>query len=556
MKTRSGVTYTVGDTRGTKQKTFEVSSKSKRIRKNKEVLSIKSLKETSVNINVRRERGNELMNAIEVRRLAVNDEADRAPLPNETDDDDNDNNEERPPNRRKMSDHLNKIEKLKLDRNVAENWRRFKRNFDIYMTAGELNTKADAIKINTFLNAIGEEAVEVFDTFTLTEEQSNSYNEVIKAFEDFCKPKKNPIYERYLFYKRKQKDGEPFDAFLMDIKRLARTCAFTDRENEMLRDQIVMGIYDNKVQRRLLETSDLTYEQAVEKGRQGESTKEQSNTMSKSSEVNEIRSNDKGNRYTNHVADSHRNNKQHSNNNNNSNNKGQHNRNSNANTSSNKNDKRAYTQYRQDRRQQSQNTSNNDSRNNCKFCNFAHKFGTKNCPAFGKTCNSCSKSNHFSSVCRLKNVSTITPHNDSDYDFDDNNEFLIETLFRETSETDDAYSYPWIERITIEKSSVPFKIDTGAGVDVVPLSVLKRIAPQTEINRTSITLRAFAGEVIRPIGTCSLFCSFHDLSLRVKFAVVDFDCTPILGLKSCIRFNIVKPSSSRVFWNSKQKHKL
>jgi hypothetical protein len=39
------------------------------------------------------------------------------------------------------------------------------------------------------------------------------------------------------------------------------------------------------------------------------------------------------------------------------------------------------------------------SRKACKFCGTHHKFGKKDCPAFGKNCDYCKKSNHFRSVC-------------------------------------------------------------------------------------------------------------------------------------------------------------
>lgn len=72
----------------------------------------------------------------------------------------------------------------------------------------------------------------------------------------------------------------------------------------MLRDQIVMGIYDKKVQLRMFEQKDLTYDQAVEKGRLGETTREQVDTMNKSADVHEIRSNDKPRYNTSNVVDS------------------------------------------------------------------------------------------------------------------------------------------------------------------------------------------------------------------------------------------------------------
>ena len=448
--------------------------------------------------------------------------------------------------RSKMSDYLNRIEKLRMTGNLSENWRRFKRHFDIFLAAGKLNVENDEVKINTLLNAVGEEAIDVFDTFGLTEAQQKSYDEVVKAFETFCKAKKNTVYERYVFYERNQKDGEPFDTFLMEIKRLARNCEF-DNETEMLRDRIVMGIHDKSAQRKMLEMSDLTYDKAVQMARQAETTKEQVNVMSgtKTADVHEIRRNTQHRNSNGHVDDDRSNN----------NNNGQrHNRNSN-----NSKAKKAHTQHRSNdtrANNSSQNKGNNENRSGknslCKFCNYSHQFGTKFCPAYGKKCTACSRNNHFASVCRTKNVSAISFDDFSDYDFDDNNEFCVNTLSKEKSETDDAYSFPWIERIEIDDSSVPHKIDTGAGVDVLPMSVLKRIAPHAEIKRTSMTLRAFAGEKIKPIGTCVLTCTFHKMTLMVKFAIVDFDCTPILGLRTCIRFKIVQPSRTRVFRNKNQ----
>lgn len=97
---------------------------------------------------------------------------------------------------------------LVMDGNLAENWRRFDRNFQNFLIAAGLERRTDKMKIATFLNAIGEEALEVFDTFALTVEQRQIYAEVIKAFEEFCKPKTNEVYERFVFYRRNHAHGD------------------------------------------------------------------------------------------------------------------------------------------------------------------------------------------------------------------------------------------------------------------------------------------------------------------------------------------------------------
>lgn len=121
-----------------------------------------------------------------------------------------------------MTDHVKPVDALILDGNISENWRRFKRNYNIFAKAAGVDGQTDVIEINTFLNAIGPESVELFDSFTLTEEERLVYDTVINAFETFCNPRRNVIYERYKINQRNQSDGEIFDEFLLDLKKLAR----------------------------------------------------------------------------------------------------------------------------------------------------------------------------------------------------------------------------------------------------------------------------------------------------------------------------------------------
>ena len=43
----------------------------------------------------------------------------------------------------------------------------------------------------------------------------------------------------------------------------------------------------------------------------------------------------------------------------------------------------------------------------CRYCGRQHQADRKACPAVGKTCQSCGKSNHFAAVCRSKSVHHI-----------------------------------------------------------------------------------------------------------------------------------------------------
>lgn len=440
----------------------------------------------------------------------------------------------------KMSDHVKPVENLKLDGNLCENWRRFKRNFDIFMLAAELNAKPHGTKINTFLNAIGEQAVEVFDTFNLTAEQKVNYDSVLKSFEDFCTPKKNEVYERFMFYQRKQREGEPFNEYLIEIKRLVRSCAFGEKENEMLRDQIVMNIFDQKLQTKLLEMPNLTYETAIEKCRASEATKEQASTMNKTTCINEVKFNNNNNNNSYRYKP-----KQNSFINNSNNNTGNR-----YHGKKNKNFNNNHNNTNQNNHSNKNNTNNNTNNNNknqngkvinCRSCNQTHKI--RECPAFGKQCNSCLKKNHFSVVCRNKNqnISTITV---SDSTICDNNDFYIDDIVKiqtldNVNKSQRTIETPWTENIRINNFDIAFKIDTGAETDILPFNIFKMLVSEKILRRTSIRLRGFGGNEITPMGMCSIDCYYDNAFSKINFIVVDLNVMPILGLKTSTKFGIV-----------------
>ena len=54
---------------------------------------------------------------------------------------------------------------LQLTGNVAENWRRFKQRFMLYLTAIGADEKSAKMKASVFLHVVGEEALEVYNNF-------------------------------------------------------------------------------------------------------------------------------------------------------------------------------------------------------------------------------------------------------------------------------------------------------------------------------------------------------------------------------------------------------
>lgn len=107
----------------------------------------------------------------------------------------------------------------------------------------EKDKKSTAQQTAIFLHIAGEEAMEVYNTFTFTEDQDRTNLEgVIEKFKNFCTPKKNGAYERYQFFSRTQTSREAIELFVTDLKRKSLTCKFSDLRESLIRDRIVCGV--------------------------------------------------------------------------------------------------------------------------------------------------------------------------------------------------------------------------------------------------------------------------------------------------------------------------
>ena len=64
-------------------------------------------------------------------------------------------------------DKLPALKPLKLEGNLAGNWRRWKQRYELFMTATEASKKSGKIQSSMLLHLIGEDALEVFNTLSL-----------------------------------------------------------------------------------------------------------------------------------------------------------------------------------------------------------------------------------------------------------------------------------------------------------------------------------------------------------------------------------------------------
>ena len=86
------------------------------------------------------------------------------------------------------------------DQNAADKWKKFRLAWTNYALAAELGKKSEAVQVATLLTVIGEEARDVYSTFTgwADEADANKIAPVLQKFAEYCQPRKNVPFERYV----------------------------------------------------------------------------------------------------------------------------------------------------------------------------------------------------------------------------------------------------------------------------------------------------------------------------------------------------------------------
>ena len=165
---------------------------------------------------------------------------------------------------------------LVLGENMADQWRKWIRQFVWFGTATQLTDKPPMVQVATFMSALGEDCFRIYDTFGLTEEEEN-YLIVIKAkFDDFFIPKTCVTYERYNLNKIVQGDDEAVDNFITRVKEQAKKCAFGDLHDSLVKDRIIFGLKFIKLVPQLLNDA---LQKTIELCRNHELTMKQSKFM-------------------------------------------------------------------------------------------------------------------------------------------------------------------------------------------------------------------------------------------------------------------------------------
>ena len=89
-------------------------------------------------------------------------------------------------------------------------------------------------------------------------------SEILQVLGDHFTPAKSVIVERFRFNQRKQHDDESVRVYVAELRKLTINCEFGDTLNDMLRDRLVCGLSNPKIQKALPGHKKLTFAQTCD----------------------------------------------------------------------------------------------------------------------------------------------------------------------------------------------------------------------------------------------------------------------------------------------------
>ena len=288
-----------------------------------------------------------------------------------------------------------------------------------------------------------------------------TFKEIYENLSCYLKPKNYiVIAERTKFHSLKQEDNESVMDFLCRLRCAAKTCKFdelkrvTDPAEEMVKVAFVAGLYDRELKERILNTivshESMSTEMIQNLIIQNNSIRNFTvQEIKKESEINFV----KKNKYQ----------------------------------------------------------SSKGFIRNCKFCGGSHL--VRECPAYGKKCTSCGKTNHFSKVCQSKDKGINSV--DANDNVQDYPEFLNSPSQGLLHVTEVNSIDEEMEMFNINGKSVKMQVDTGASATIISSKIWQDLKSPS-LSKYHRALEAYDGHKFNVLGKFKA-----EVELESKFKLSD-----------------------------------
>jgi hypothetical protein len=175
--------------------------------------------------------------------------------------------------------------------------------------------------------------------------------------------------------------------------------------------------------------------------------------------------------------------------------------------------KRAATKY--------VNQQGNSIAYDCTRCGIRHVF--RNCPAFRKKCDNCSRKGRITDLCRVREVHTVAEGQDSS----SSEEFLhIIGLESDSRKQINAISSrsrmgldEWKQNVLINNVKITMKLDIGAECNGLPMHICEKLKLNVGTSNTK-RLNSYSKHKIPVTGEVTTQCKVCDMERRITFKVI------------------------------------
>ena len=147
---------------------------------------------------------------------------------------------------------------------VSGNWDFFRQQWSDYEIATGLDKREESVRLTTLRSAMGRECLQILLNLNLSEEDKTKIDRCMDSLENYFKPSRNVVYERYVLNTCVQQSEEPVQRYVTRLRKLAASCEYGELTDDFIRDRLVIGLKNQGDKVRLLREKNLDLQKAVQ----------------------------------------------------------------------------------------------------------------------------------------------------------------------------------------------------------------------------------------------------------------------------------------------------
>ncbi|XP_046142815.1 uncharacterized protein K02A2.6-like [Osmia bicornis bicornis] len=368
------------------------------------------------------------------------------------------------------------------------NWERWVRRLEGVF---KLFKVEDDNKVPYLLHYIGASAFDVIsnkcapdDPYTCT------YRDLVEKLRQFYAPAPLEIAENFRFHQRRQKEGESILQYVAALQQLSLNCNFGVYLKTALRNQFVFGVTSTRIQSRLLETEDLTFDKAVELATGMEMSAKDTDQLQGSTATVQVADNKKFQRRSSNYQPKHT-----------------------------KKTQQPRSIHTPTNSKNPSNTNYSNSKNiSCFRCGKGH-LATKCNLNRNIRCAACGVQGHLQSGC-FKNKGQTHNVEEILYNATDNDVLQLEQA---------RHRDKFLAKLQVNNKILEFEVDSGAAVTIANKTHMLKLFPSSTIQPTTLKLTTYCKNTLKTEGYITVHVQYGNMVHQLNIYLTNVSRIPLLG---------------------------